>query len=210
MHKIITNSFHNKKVRIILIDDEPWFVAKDVANVLGYIRKDGRVDTNAMIRKLDSDDVREIADEFESSSKMSRKLAIINKVGLIKLVGITRKISRKEKLHFLNTLGVSSNVLVMQSFKETEFGEMLIDTLSGFNPNIKIIRQFNVLQYNIDFYVPKYKIAIEFDEISHKHRTQEDTRRESRIKNILQCEFIRIKENDNLHKKIGEVLAKLV
>jgi anti-repressor protein len=82
MHEIITNTFQNSKIRIIIINNQPWFVAKDVAKVLGYTRKDGRVDTNAMIRKLFDDDILEIADDFESSSNMSRKLAVLNESGL--------------------------------------------------------------------------------------------------------------------------------
>jgi prophage antirepressor-like protein len=82
MHQIITKTFKNRKVRTIFIENELWFVAKDVAEILGYIRKDGRIDTNAMIRRLFDDDIKEIADDFESSSNKSRKLAIINESGL--------------------------------------------------------------------------------------------------------------------------------
>ena len=82
MFNIITNTFQNQKIRIVIIENEPWFIAKDVAEILGYIRKDGRVDTNAMTRKLDKQDIKEIADDFSSSSNKSRKLAIINESGL--------------------------------------------------------------------------------------------------------------------------------
>ncbi len=80
--QIITKEFNGLKVRIIVIDGIEWFVAKDVTEILGYIRKDNRIDTNAMIRKLDQDDVLEIDDEFESSSNMSRRLLVINESGL--------------------------------------------------------------------------------------------------------------------------------
>jgi anti-repressor protein len=132
MHKIITNSFQNEKVRVILIDDELWFVAKDVANVLGYIRKDGRIDTNAMIRKLDSDDVKEIADEFESSSKMSRKLAVINESGIYNSIFHSKLKSAKEF-----KLWVSRKVLPqirktgsysLQKEEKSKYAEMISET----------------------------------------------------------------------------------
>lgn len=29
-------NFHGQEVRTVIVDNEPWFVANDVANVLGY------------------------------------------------------------------------------------------------------------------------------------------------------------------------------
>lgn len=29
-------NFHGQEVRTLTIDDEPWFVGKDVADILGY------------------------------------------------------------------------------------------------------------------------------------------------------------------------------
>ena len=31
-------NFHGQEVRTLTIDDEPWFVGKDVADILGYAK----------------------------------------------------------------------------------------------------------------------------------------------------------------------------
>jgi len=63
----------------------------------------------------------------------------------------------------------------------------------------EIIPQYNVLNYRIDFYLPKYNLAIEYDEHAHLQRIKEDKKRQSEIKEILNCEFIRIEEGAELH-----------
>jgi len=85
--KIITKDFvifqfNNLEIRTIVIDNNVWFVAKDVAKALDYIRKDGKIDTNSMTRKIPQEDKMKIADDFNSSSIMSRELTLINESGL--------------------------------------------------------------------------------------------------------------------------------
>ena len=57
------------KFRVIDKNGEPWFVAKDVAKILGYS------DTEAMTRRLDDD---EISTYTDKSSGQVRYLKIIN------------------------------------------------------------------------------------------------------------------------------------
>jgi prophage antirepressor-like protein len=42
MSEIITNNFQNTKIRIVFIDNEPWFVAKDIFKVLEKHSKSGK------------------------------------------------------------------------------------------------------------------------------------------------------------------------
>ena len=44
-------NFHGQEVRTVIFDNEPWFVAKDVADILGY--QNGSRDIN---RHVDEDD----------------------------------------------------------------------------------------------------------------------------------------------------------
>ena len=60
---------------------------------------------------------------------------------------------------------------------------------------IKIIRQYKICGYFIDGYCKKLNIAFEIDEPYHKHQTKKDIIRELKIKNELNCNFIRIKDN---------------
>lgn len=44
-------NFHGQEVRTLIIDDEPWFVGKDVADILGYSKA-----RNAIALHVDEDD----------------------------------------------------------------------------------------------------------------------------------------------------------
>lgn len=66
------------EVRTVMINGEPWFVGKDVANSLGYAKTDG------MTRLVDDDDKGTIssADLGEQVYKQSYTIGIINESGL--------------------------------------------------------------------------------------------------------------------------------
>ncbi len=69
---IIFNFQGNLELRVIVIDDEPWFVAIDVAEILGY------KDTEAMTRRLDEDEVQNL----QIVGFGNRGINIINESGL--------------------------------------------------------------------------------------------------------------------------------
>ena len=73
---------------------------------------------------------------------------------------------------------------------------------------IKIIRQYPVLGYWIDGYIPEYKLAIEIDErVKNKPK---DIGREDLIKDELGCIFIRISTKDFAMTDIKESKEKEV
>ena len=56
------------------------------------------------------------------------------------------------------------------------------------------MENFSALNYLIDFYFPKCKLAIEVDELSHKDRDQTiENKRQKDLKEYLDYKFIRIK-----------------
>ena len=78
MNEVQLFNFENHEVRSLLINDEPYFVGKDVADVLGY------VDTNQAIRKhVDNED--RLTRRFDGTGQ-SRDMTIINESGLYSLV----------------------------------------------------------------------------------------------------------------------------
>lgn len=70
----IYNHPHFGDVRVMSIDNEPWFVGKDVAEVLGYERAD-----NAVRNHVDDDD--KLMHQI-SASGQRRNMTIINESGL--------------------------------------------------------------------------------------------------------------------------------
>lgn len=71
---------------------------------------------------------------------------------------------------------------------------------------IKYICQYQINKYRIDMYLPDYNIAIEIDEDWHKYYSSKDINRENDIVRLLNCKFIRIKENNSCGVAIGLIL----
>lgn len=71
MDELKVFNFEEQEVRMQVIDDEPWFVGKDVSDVLGYS------ETNAMTRRLNDDDFMSV-----KLSGMNMKSILINESGL--------------------------------------------------------------------------------------------------------------------------------
>ena len=69
--------------------------------------------------------------------------------------------------------------------------------------------QYSVLDYKIRAWFPKYKLATETDELGHFDRDNEKEKtRENKIKQKLQCKFIRInpdKENFNIYVELAKI-----
>lgn len=82
--------------------------------------------------------------------------------------------------------------------KEHDFGYMLMDALSD---KTEIISQFFVKPYRIDFYLPEFKMAIEYDEYYHQTNKQHylDLCRERKIKEqVPDITIVRVKEGQEL------------
>lgn len=82
-NSIMNFNFEGADVRVNTDENNnPWFVAKDVAEILGYS------DTNAMTRRMDSDEVKTCADK---SSGQVRNIYIISESGLYRAILGSRK-----------------------------------------------------------------------------------------------------------------------
>ena len=85
----------------------------------------------------------------------------------------------------------------------------------------EIIEDFSALNYLIDFYFQKYKLAIEIDELSHADRDSvKENKRQKELKEHLKCTFISINPDkkdfsaydgliDDLSKRLLELEFKI-
>lgn len=87
--------FENKNVRTLQIDGEPWFVGKDVANVLGY--QNGNRDVN---RHVDEDD--KTVTKCGTSGG-TQEMTVINESGLYSLILFSKLPSAKEFKHWITS-----------------------------------------------------------------------------------------------------------
>ena len=80
--------------------------------------------------------------------------------------------------------------------------------------NKKILSQLSVLSYQIDFYFPRHKLAIEVDEKGHTDRDErKENERGKKIKKELGCKFITINpdaENYYIFVEIGKIQNRII
>ena len=73
------------------------------------------------------------------------------------------------------------------------------------------IRQYQILQYYIDYYIPSIKLAIEYDENNHKDYTYEKQElRQEKIEKELGCKFIRLSDANDNYYNIGLVVKEII
>lgn len=80
--------FNGNQVRTVLIENEPYFVGKDVADILGYERSD-----NAIRNRVDTEDK---LTHHISASGQRRNMYIINESGLYSLILSSKLPAAKE------------------------------------------------------------------------------------------------------------------
>ena len=100
------------------------------------------------------------------------------------------------------------NIFILSSRKEIEFINQLEEALEPFD--IKGIRQFSILSYRIDYYIPSLKVAIEYDENAHKNYSYEAHEgRQQEIEKKLGCRFIRVFDKNTNSYNIGFVIKNI-
>jgi len=87
MNELQNFNFNNLPVRTVIVENEPWFVAKDVADILEYS------ETAQMTRRLDKEDSMSV-----KLTGMNMKSTIINESGLYEaIIGSKKKDARQFK-----------------------------------------------------------------------------------------------------------------
>lgn len=93
MNELQNFDFKGNSVRTLTVSDEPYFVGKDVANILGYERSD-----NAIRNHVDDED--KLTHQI-SASGQKRNMTIINESGLYSLILSSKLPSAKEFKHWV-------------------------------------------------------------------------------------------------------------
>lgn len=119
-------------------------------------------------------------------------------------------LAKKSLSNILNKIAEEENTVIVSSRSEISFGEILIKTLKLLNIKVETQKTMKENNYRIDFYLPEFNLAIEYDEEYHRYQQEEDKQREEEIKEVLGCKFIRLdyKQDDNYN--IGLVLKEIM
>lgn len=131
----------------------------------------------------------------------SSKIIIINKRVVYNLITKSNVIDLKTKEKYLSELGFN---YVPYDRKEISFKRSLVDFLDALN--VDVIHQFRVGNYKVDFYIPLYRIAIEYDEHDHSgYDKNNEAIRQKYIEKKLNCTFIRLSDKKSDSYNLGIV-----
>lgn len=120
---------------------------------------------------------------------------------------ISKSLSTKKE-EVLKALGFNEFIIVNRL--ETSFGQTLTETLKPMNIKLELQKSMFGGKYRIDFYIPKYKLAIEYDEEHHKKQKEADLNRQTEIETELNCKFIRLDYNNSDNFNVGIVLNEII
>ena len=209
--------FNNEEfgnLRAVNIDGEVWLAGKDVVEALGYNKKYSDVIKQHCDEEdyvlLDKNSPVNWMSVFDYKKLGQRGGYLVNCWGLYKLISHSEKMSvmKKEKIiKWFKEIGLINGV-VLSSRKEINFLYRLENALIPFG--ITGIKQYNVLNYRIDYYIPSLNVAIEYDENGHNDYTYEAHElRQELIEKELGCRFIRVTDNKDDYVNIGLVIKEL-
>ena len=194
------------EVRSLIIDNETYFVGKDIAKILGY--KKAR---NALAIHI-SEEYKTLSLIIPKEGKGGLQMTtMINGNGVIELLtkSKTKSSNIKYKIkEFFVESGIISEKLCLIERREIAFLDKLDEVLNVFE--LEGLRQYRVKEYKIDYYIKELNIAIEYDENGHANYTYEkEEGRQKEIENKLDCGFVRISDKNSDEYNIGYIIKEL-
>lgn len=113
-----------------------------------------------------------------------------------------------EVIAYLMNLSNKNISINLKERQEIEFVNQLENALIPFG--VKGKKQYQILNYRIDYYIPDLNVAIEYDENEHNGYTYDKHGgRQLEIENKLGCKFIRVSDNNTHSYNIGLVIKEL-
>ena len=201
--------FEGKKLDVILNEDgEPLFELYSVGMALGYVNKRTNSTGKLYISPYKS--------RIDKTLKNAEIIGVdhdgqtyINIEDIRKMISLCHTENKIKFIEWLKFNGFITQTEVFNTTrKEINFLNKLEQSLKPFN--ITGIRQYSVLNYRIDYYIPSLNIAIEYDENGHSNYTYEQHElRQEQIENELGCKFIRVTDFKTNEYNIGLVIKEI-
>ena len=170
------------KITAIEKDGEPWFVAKDLADILKYNQ------TSSMTKKLDVSEKTNIPFMLNHNSNQKTQKTIISEKGVISAISGCRQDVNEKAISWILSLLRNKHyvpIIIRDEFIALKTIEQLI--------GCKLQRQFRVGPFRIDGYDSENNTAYEIDEKDHSsYDSGLENERELFIKNAIGCRFVRI------------------
>lgn len=206
MQNKILKKFEATDVIIEIIDEVPMFELYSTGMALGYV-KTAKGKQYARTERIDK-----TVKNADITTVVHDNNKYINIDDVRKFISFSHT-TDPTKENFVDCLKSKGYLDFKEIFvskrKELKFLDELEKVLSPMK--IKGIRQYNVLTYRIDYYIPNFKLAIEYDENNHNYYTYENQElRQMNIEKELKCQFIRLSDSKDNFYNIGIVMAKIM
>jgi very-short-patch-repair endonuclease len=199
--QIIKNKTLNCELQYIKVDDETWYIGRDVCNFLGY------TDTDGAIRKhVDKEDKMKLGDlvevlDFATLTGNERRKIMINQSGMKSLICRSRKPNA-------SVLAKQFDIEVNNHRYECKESESIGAIMKAFDGE-KMRAEYSVKGYRVDLYFPDYNLCVECDENNHSDRDADDEIiRQKRITKRLKCQWLRFdpdSDDFNIYKVINQI-----
>lgn len=149
-----------------------------------------------------------IKSNYKDKGGRTRPCYLATKKGC-ELLLTKRSINKKAFINYMKEYFDENNITYFEiTRKETEFIKELEDALEPFE--IKGEKQYHILRYRIDYYIPSLNIAIEYDENGHSNYSYETHEgRQQEIERELGCRFIRVSDKNSDAYNIGLVIKNI-
>lgn len=174
--------FGKLPVRVIGTPEEPFYYARDIADILGIKQ------VKASIKNFDnteivSPEMRErlglvTYKKYKCDIRRDDSVILLTENGMRRLISNSRSPVAERIRQSLDDKKYYNG-----SIPEMKFVNSMQKAFSGENMEI----QKSVLGYRIDLYFTDYNIAVEFDEVHHRRQVAEDVARQTQIENELGC-----------------------
>jgi very-short-patch-repair endonuclease len=187
-----TFHFQGKEIQIKVVDNEPWFLAADIAKALTV------KDTSMMVKNAR---VKENERKFfiHETKGGEQKQIFLSELGLKKVLANNKK----------GNAGILSECLGLDMCIYTRVEASHITNIKKAFKDVLSIGEYGVGKYNVDLYFPSLNLVIECDQNNHNdYNKQTEKERENYIKDKLGCIFIRFNP-DEPGFMIGDVIYKI-
>ena len=184
--------FEGKEIQVKVIDNEPWFLAGDIAKALN-IKNVSEMVRGANIKENE----RNIFPNKTRGGK--QKQIFVTRLGLKKVLASSKKPNAAQLSESLG-LGMCIYTRVEASH---------IGNIRKAFKDVLSIDEYAVGKYNVDLYFPSLNLVIECDQNNHNHyNKQAEEERENYIKDKLGCTFIRFNP-DKPGFMIGDIIYEI-
>ncbi len=168
------------------------------------------VQASSLGKYLGISNIRDTSRTFGKHETCSLRVATrggMQKLNYLREAGVRRVLcsSRKTKsVTLAKELGIDVTHKYVAS--ETSFVIQIKKAFCGET----IQEQHRVGVYLLDLYMPKYNVAIEFDERGHKSQMEADLNREESVKQAIGCSFLRISEYMDIFDAINCIYRHII